>query len=442
MTQAGSTAPNHDASLQRRPATPKRPRHERIPPEKENIPLKNRFSVLSDDSGEEDDETESTANKKRKMTATTPKTRVPPIVVTAEFTEKETVEFIQRIKFITQGKEYRMAYSNNVYKIFCNDVEIYNILKQGVKQIQEEYVKKGKVLGFHTHQLPDQKLKHIVAKGLPNIDPEEIKNELLEKGLKCVRCSIMKTKNYVAHRPLYLMTFDSEVDMKEVWKIKHVYSLRVFWDRYKNPRKITQCHKCQQFGHGSSNCYNEARCLHCAAKHETKTCTTKGATPKCTNCGKEHRANSLECYEYTKRLHALVASKQQRKARPTLATPGSAHTHQAVPTLHEFPLPPWAAKEMSTETSAASRTTSTTGEQTAWRGMSSTTRNENVVGIERTWHAVNEFAEIFKVVERIHQICDVGKIFRKLQFLLSKLEHCANESDQLTAFLECVNNEP
>ncbi|KAJ8667765.1 hypothetical protein QAD02_009428 [Eretmocerus hayati] len=334
-----------------------------------------------------------------------------------------------------QDKDCKIRYFNNTYKIFCSNLNSYRTLKEGVVQIQQECAKKGKTLEFYTHQLPQEKLKHIVAKGLPVLDTEEIKKELNDMGLKCVRCSIMKTKNQVSSRPLYLITFDSTVDMKEVWRIKHLYYVNVFWDRYKNPRKITQCHKCQKFGHGSSNCYNEARCLHCAEKHLTNTCSTKDATPKCTNCSKDHRANSYECEEYIKRLNAVAANKHQQSMHVNRA-----QARQPVPLPHEFPQPPWGQRpETSTaETTAWNRTTASR-EPSAARRM--TTSNGNV-GAERTWQTIHQFNEIGKVVDRIHQLCDVGKIFRKLQFLASRLEHCTSEKDQIVAFLECMNHEP
>ncbi|KAJ8687261.1 hypothetical protein QAD02_023055 [Eretmocerus hayati] len=111
---------------------------------------------LRDDSEDDEGKAESTANEERKMTASTAKTRVLPMVVMSELSEKEVVEFIQGIKSITQGKEYRIAYSNNVYKISCDDLDIYNILSREVKQLQEMRKEKGSTnssieAGTHFH---------------------------------------------------------------------------------------------------------------------------------------------------------------------------------------------------------------------------------------------------------------------------------------------------
>lgn len=51
---------------------------------------------------------------------------------------------------------------------------------------------------------------------------------------------------------------------------------------------ITQCFKCQQWGHTQKACSKHARCAQCAGPHDTKDCLKERVS--CTNCGKSHRA--------------------------------------------------------------------------------------------------------------------------------------------------------
>ncbi|KAJ8667462.1 hypothetical protein QAD02_009125 [Eretmocerus hayati] len=125
-------------------------------------------------------------------------------------------------------------------------------------------------------------------------------------------------------------------------------------DRYRHPRKIKQCDKCQTFRRGSSTCYNEARCLHCAEKHMTNTCLTKDATPKGTNCLKDHQASLYECEEYIKRLNAVAAHKHQQRVHVD-----NAQARQPVPLPNEFAQPPW-----------GQRPKTTIAETSAWSSMS------------------------------------------------------------------------
>jgi hypothetical protein len=56
------------------------------------------------------------------------------------------------------------------------------------------------------------------------------------------------------------------------------------WDSF----YISRCYKCQQFGHRSMQCPNEAVCGHCAGKHETRDCKDRDShsvsVVNCVNC--------------------------------------------------------------------------------------------------------------------------------------------------------------
>ena len=105
------------------------------------------------------------------------------------------------------------------------------------------------------------------------------------------------------------------MSLQDVRTIKYVLNVRVTWEKYRNTKKVTQCHRCQQFGHGSKNCCNAPRCMHCAAQHLTEDCTQKEEEPVCINCKKKHKANSFECEAYTKRLNTIAENRQKRSAQ-------------------------------------------------------------------------------------------------------------------------------
>ena len=50
---------------------------------------------------------------------------------------------------------------------------------------------------------------------------------------------------------------------------------------------ITQCFKCQQWGHTQKACSKQVRCAQCAGSHNTKDCPKERVS--CVNCGKRHR---------------------------------------------------------------------------------------------------------------------------------------------------------
>ena len=55
----------------------------------------------------------------------------------------------------------------------------------------------------------------------------------------------------------------------------------------------TQCYNCQRYGHTSSSCKSQVRCLLCSGNHNKDQCTK--IMIRCANCKEGHIANSKEC---------------------------------------------------------------------------------------------------------------------------------------------------
>jgi hypothetical protein len=69
-------------------------------------------------------------------------------------------------------------------------------------------------------------------------------------------------------------------------------------ERYDASCRITQCFKCQKYGHISSICPNMEKCGHCGGNHTTETCAGVSPAPRkrCAACqGGEHTSWSPEC---------------------------------------------------------------------------------------------------------------------------------------------------
>ena len=84
---------------------------------------------------------------------------------------------------------------------------------------------------------------------------------------------------------------------------------------------ITQCFRCQQWGHRQSACAKQVKCGFCAGQHQTREC--KKERPSCANCGKGHTAwHKSECIVFgtyiqriqEKRIELLTQSYSIRTA--------------------------------------------------------------------------------------------------------------------------------
>ena len=85
---------------------------------------------------------------------------------------------------------------------------------------------------------------------------------------------------------------------------------RVF-DRF----HLTQCYKCQKFGHTGSHCPNNSEdvvCRYCTANHESKACPLKGQidTYKCANCHSNHASTYAKCPVLQNQLQVLLTRTQ------------------------------------------------------------------------------------------------------------------------------------
>jgi hypothetical protein len=107
-----------------------------------------------------------------------------------------------------------------------------------------------------------------------------------------------------------------------VYKLTKVCHSLFRWEKYKNPRPLQQCFKCQKFGHSSTHCGRPCRCVKCDGSHSTKDCLKpRAAPPKCVNCGVDHPANHGGCPVYIKHLEARTRRLPRRPSSPTKPPP-------------------------------------------------------------------------------------------------------------------------
>lgn len=134
------------------------------------------------------------------------------------------------------------------------------------------------------------------------VDISEVEEELKTKLPSVSKIYKMNTQ----HRPLYLVITDNKTKIHDIQlAIKSVCYCRVSFKKHTNKKEIIQCHRCQRWGHATTNCHMPVKCLKCAQNHLTSQCTKSPDTgAKCTNCNGAHAANSIECEAYQRRLSA------------------------------------------------------------------------------------------------------------------------------------------
>lgn len=238
------------------------------------VPLQNKFDILSDMEEEE----------------SAPKhTRIAPVIVTdfnSNIQELITeIDIKCDIKLMSIGR-----------KIILQSLDDKNKLLDALK---------SKQVNFFSHPDSTNKIFKAMLSGLPEIPTEDIL-ECLQKNhtLTPTKIIMFNTKSF---NKLYLCHFNQpNINMRKLKSVKIVHHHIVTWSPYK-PKRVgpTQCFKCCMYGHGISSCNRFSVCMLCSGNHTASDCnvitpTTLNPLYKCYNCASanikhDHRANDTNC---------------------------------------------------------------------------------------------------------------------------------------------------
>ena len=68
--------------------------------------------------------------------------------------------------------------------------------------------------------------------------------------------------------------------------------------------EVTQCFRCQSFGHVAKHCKGPMKCVNCGRIGHKKT-DCRASRPRCANCSEPHKSWSKQCPHYLKEVEAL-----------------------------------------------------------------------------------------------------------------------------------------
>ena len=152
-------------------------------------------------------------------------------------------------------------------------------------------------------------------------------------GIKPKKVSQLKLPKQESY-PIYYLAIEPSAIIAKIKAIKYLCCVKIRWETYKNPRKITQRYRCQGMGHGSSNCYAKPKCVKCAGDHITKDCTKSPQdTPKCANCAGPHTANATICTFYKLQLQKIETNRARNSEKfesKSSSSPAGHPTNSAV----------------------------------------------------------------------------------------------------------------
>jgi hypothetical protein len=113
------------------------------------------------------------------------------------------------------------------------------------------------------------------------------------------------------------------------------YDLKMV-ERFDPKARITQCFKCQRYGHISRHCMNKQKCGYCGGDHTTEECADKSQAPRksCAACnsGEQHASWSTACQA---RLRDMQRAKTVRRTMARLYPVPGKESH--IPIFSETP---------------------------------------------------------------------------------------------------------
>jgi len=167
----------------------------------------------------------------------------------------------------------------------------------------------------HTYLMDRTPVLKAVIKGIPpSTGPEVIEKELQELKLDC-KVKQLRGKNQTMSS-LFLVTLGKTEQAKEIFSVKRLCHCSVKIESYKKRESLTQCFRCQRFGHTRLTCQISPKCVKCAGDHLAAECLKSPKSPaSCINCGGQHPASYKQCPYYLKLKEKSVTQKLKNKPR-------------------------------------------------------------------------------------------------------------------------------
>lgn len=273
-----------------------------------SVPINNKYGIL--------DEIEEMELAEQSTSHPIKKRWIPPIIINSKIGNYKM--FSQQVSTILGHGNFRVFYKNTGTKIILQTMEDRDKI---IKDFDENK------LEFHTFTPNETKTKKIVLKGAPEMDLEEVKDNLKKQGTDIENIIKLKTRRQEESFS-YLVTVKKEQSLQDLKKIRNIDQCGIKWEKYSKKNTHTQCYRCQSFGHAESNCHQKPRCVKCPGFHHWKTCKvtrTTNSKAYCHNCGGDHAASYKNCpvlLEYLQKRNEDALNKPtiQPKQQPGIQT--------------------------------------------------------------------------------------------------------------------------
>lgn len=276
-----------------------------------NIPIANSYGSLYDMEDEEFENADNVENlefqtvthRKAKNKPPT-KEPVPPPIVICGIPPENFKKTMAKIIEIAGNEVVHFRITGKKMSVITYNKSTFKAVKEGVKNSSLEHF---------SYTLRDERQKVLVVRGIhSSTSIAEITDDLAIYGITPSKVIPMTKRlaNNEAGRvaaDLFQINFAHGTSIEQIRGINYLCRFRVTWE-FKHKSAVTQCRRCQRFGHAASNCEMLYRCVKCNLQHQPGECQkTAEEEPACVNCSENHPANFKNCKvrsNYVSRLGA------------------------------------------------------------------------------------------------------------------------------------------
>ncbi|GJQ79543.1 hypothetical protein Trydic_g16390 [Trypoxylus dichotomus] len=199
-------------------------------------------------------------------------------------------------------------------------------------------------LQYHSYQLTEE--KPLIRGVSEEITEEEVAQDLASQGFPHASCKRMVVGAARRAIPLVFVQLTKNEAAKKIFSVTHICGMNVpVESKLVRKDQVTQCHRCQLYGHGQRNCHAAAVCVKCAGPHQTAECTKPRDVPaKSALCSGPHTASCRGCPKspYNNRREAPVPTSRPVVPKPApCPAPKKPETESRSPSPRKRPPLPW-----------------------------------------------------------------------------------------------------
>jgi hypothetical protein len=270
-----------------------------------------------------------------------------------------------------------------------------------------------------------------ILKGFPYTPCEELCAILKADSLEAKKVTFLHD---FAEYPIYIVHFEKNVNLGWLSNVRAVDHVIVSWERFdRRSKRLTQCFKCQRFGHTSSNCGMKFRCVKCREDHLPKECLRKRPAkgepdegkPACVNCGGEHPANSSTCEAYVK--YSEVVNRRRNHNQRVAASHVSHRLHQSAA---------WASPGQAASFFKAQSQSPPANVSHSMRPSQPTNVSSTMSGNPSDSQNRNGLSDFSHLASRLNAIPDIQETFSLFENLVTQLEKAPSQSHRLSILVK------